>query len=121
MVDPMSQTLTAWVAALSGITLALFGVDYYSLLYGMVGSMFAVYQAESMPRLRAMVFVVLCTIIGAALGNGALAFFGTSNKPLLLVVCIVGGYGAQALLGRLLKTALGRMPAGEQGDGGNKP
>lgn len=119
MLDPTTSTITAWAAAFSGITLALFGVDYYSLLYGLVGAMLAMHQAEAMTRLRAVVYVVLSTLVGAALGSGALALFGVSSKPLLIVCSIVGGAGAHVIVSRLLKVALTRIDS--MGEGGKQP
>lgn len=118
MLEPTTPALTALAASLSGVTLALLGVDYYSLLYGMVGALMALHQAEAMARTKAIIFVVLCTLVGAALGNAALALFGTTSRALLLVGCILGGFGAQAILARLLKSTLGRID--KTGDEGGK-
>lgn len=117
MIDPTTSTVTAWAAALSGVTLAIFGVDYYSLLYGLVGAMMAMHQAETMARTRAVLYVALSTLVGAALGNGALALFGSTSKPLLIVGCIVGGAGAHVIVAALLRLALKRIDKPE----GDKP
>lgn len=118
--DITTPTVTALAASASGITLALLGVDYYSLLYGMVGALFALHEAEPMPRTRAVLFVVLSTLAGAALGNGVLAVAGTNSRALLLVGCIVCGFGTQAILARLLRVLVGRIDAqaAEPGAGG---
>lgn len=118
MAEPTTAIIAAWAAILSGVTMAVFGVDYYSLLYGMVGAMLALHQAETMPRLRAVLFVLLSTLVGSALGNAALNFFGASNKGMLFVGCIVGGAGAQIFINGLLKAALARI--GANADEANK-
>jgi predicted lysophospholipase L1 biosynthesis ABC-type transport system permease subunit len=115
VLEPTTPTAAALAASLSGVTLALLGVDYYSLLYANVGALMALHQAEAMGRVRAVIFVVLCTLVGAALGNAALALFGTTNRALLLVGCIIGGFGAQAILTRLLKHTLGRIDNKDEG------
>lgn len=124
MIDPTTSTAAAWAAALSGVTLAIFGVDYYSLLYGMVGALMAMHQAPAMARLRAVVFVAFSTLVGAALGNGALALFGSNNRALLFVGCIVCGAGWQLVVPRLLAALLARIDSlgsGGGSGGGAKP
>jgi crotonobetainyl-CoA:carnitine CoA-transferase CaiB-like acyl-CoA transferase len=117
MIEPTSQA-AAFAASLSAITLALLGVDHLSIIYGLVGALFALYEAERMERGRAMVFVVLSTLAGAAMGNGALALLGSGSKGVLLVSCIVCGYGTQALLARLLRRGLNQI---DKDDGGKTP
>jgi surface polysaccharide O-acyltransferase-like enzyme len=119
MIDPTTSTLTAWAATLSGVTLAVLGVDYYSLLYGLVGAMMAMHTAQVMTRLRAVLFVCLSTVVGAALGNGALAVAGSNNRALLIVGCIVCGASAQLLVSRLIAAAVARIDA--MGGGATKP
>ncbi len=121
--DPQHYA-NALAASLSGITLALLGVDHLSIIYGLVGALFALYEAERMERGRALVFVVLSTLAGAAMGNGALSLLGTASKGVLLVSCIVCGYGTQALLARLLRRGLNQIdskPAAGDDKGGNSP
>jgi hypothetical protein len=123
VIEPTSQA-AAFAASASAITLALLGVDHLSIIWGLVGALFALYEADRMPRSRALLFVVLSTLAGAALGNGALALAGTTSKGLLLVACIVCGYGTQALLARLLRRGLHQIdpkPAAGDDKGGNSP
>jgi uncharacterized protein YneF (UPF0154 family) len=102
---PIDSTLSfgAVAAAMSAISLALFGVDYYSLLYGLVGALLALPHVEQMGRWRAVLFVVLSTLAGAVIGNGILAYFASSNRALLIAGCLAGGIVAQALAAALLK------------------
>ncbi|MFN7725195.1 MAG: hypothetical protein ACK5QH_09010 [Rubrivivax sp.] len=118
MIEPTSQA-AAFAASLSAITLALIGVDHLSIIWGLVGALFALYEAERMERRRALLFVVLSTLAGAALGTGALALAGTTSKGLLLVACIVCGYGTQALLARLLQRVQRQIDPND--DKGAKP
>lgn len=114
MADPATATTAASLAAaVSGVTLAMLGVDYYSLLYGMVGAFLALGSTETMGRGKAVVYVVLSTIVGAALGNLAVLVLApaTQARAPLIVGCMLGGYGAQALASTLLKAALKRIDA----------
>jgi hypothetical protein len=103
--EPTAVTAGAVAAAMSAASLALFGVDYYSLLYGLVGALLALPHVEQMGRGRAVLFVVLSTLAGAAMGNGLTAYLDSKSRPLLIAGCLAGGILAQAFAGLLLKNA----------------
>jgi len=109
MPEPTTALASAIAATASTITLALFGVDYYSLLYGFVGALFSMSQAATMGRGRAIVYVVLSTLVGAAFGAAATELVGTASRAALFLGCVVGGAGAQLLVSALLKAALARI------------
>jgi hypothetical protein len=121
--EPTSSSIAAFAATLSAMTVALLGVDSYSVMYSALGAYLAVLHSKdpSMPRLRVFITVILTTLIGAALGTAAFEVLAMKIKPVLFVSCIVGGFGAQAILAALLNKTLGRI--GEQGssDNGGKP
>lgn len=112
----------------STITLALLGVDYYSLIWSMVGTLLALYQAEKMGRWRSIFFVVLSTLIGAALGTlgaAVVAYFVADDKiiaaagrPLLMGASLLAGFGAQLIVTALLRAGLSRIDrlGGAQGN-----
>lgn len=105
MAEPTSTTLAGYAAAASGVTLALLGVDYHSLLYGFVGALLAISNSERMTRARAVVYAVLSTLTGAVIGNAAVAFFETTNRSMLIFGCLIGGAGAQGFVYRFIKRA----------------
>lgn len=108
----MPEPTTFWAAVaatLSTISLALFGVDYYSMLYGFVGALFALAQPESVGRLKAIVFVALSTLVGAAIGNAAVILAGTNSRGLLILGCLIGGAGAQLLVASAIKALSARI------------
>lgn len=111
MAEPTTTAAASLAAAMSGITIALLGVDYYSLLYGMVGAFLALGSAESMGRGRAILYVILSTLVGSAIGNASLIVFpvGSQTRAVLILGCLVGGAGAQLLVAALLKAALKRI------------
>jgi len=109
MAEPTTATAAAFAATASGVTLALLGVDYYSLLYGMVGAFLALGSAGAMGRSRAVAYVVLSTVVGAAIGNAAVTFFAVSSRPLLILGCLVGGAGSQMLVASLIKALNSRI------------
>ena len=110
MAEPTSTTaVAAYAAAASGITLAVLGVDYYSLVYGMVGAFLALGSAGDMGKGRAVAYVILSTIVGAALGTAAVEFFSVTSKAALFVGCVVGGAGSQTLVGAFIKAVVKRI------------
>lgn len=106
MMEPTTTGLIAWVAGISALALAVFGFDYYSLLYALAGAMFALLQSEQMTWGRAIVYTLLATLAGAALGNIVAAY--VTDKPTRATVigfCFLGGLIASALASALLKAA----------------
>jgi hypothetical protein len=109
MPAPTITTADAIAAGASTITLALLGVDYYSLIWGMVGALLALYQAEKMGRVRSVIFISLSTLVGAACGTGALHTLESTSRPLLIVLSMVAGFGAQVIVTALLRAGLNRI------------
>lgn len=110
MPDPSVPITAATVAgAVSGFTLALLGVDYYSLVWSLVGAMYALGQRDALPWKRAVAYVSLSTLIGAALGNGASSASHVESRAFLIVASLVAGAGSQLLVGALIQAALQRI------------
>jgi hypothetical protein len=111
MTEPTTFSAATIAAGVSSITLAALGVDYYSLIYGFIGALFAILHVTDavMTKGRAITYVALSTMVGAVLGNAALAMFGTSNKFILFFGCLIGGAGAQLLVAAALKAAVSRI------------
>ena len=116
MAEP-TTTVGSLTAAISVVTLAALGVDYYSLLYGLVGALFGLSQVAAVARAAsaaaraaaAVSHIAFSTILGASFGNAALAAFGTSNRALLIFGCLVGGYGAQLIVAAAVKATINRI------------
>ena len=102
MSEPAVSTLAVVTASLSTASLALLGVDYYSLLYGFMGAMFAINQQNNMGKWQTIWHIVLSTFVGAALGSGILALLGNTNRAVLILSSVVGGYGAQTILAKAI-------------------
>lgn len=105
MTETGTGTIGALVAAVSAISMALFGVDYYSLLWGLVGALLAVMLSEPMSRARAVIYTFLATLTGAILGNVIAWRLGQMPKVALSALCILGGLASLAVAAALLKAA----------------
>lgn len=109
MAEPATTTAASMAAAASGVTMALLGVDYHSVLYGLIGALIAVSQSQHTSRRRAVVSVVLSTVTGAVLGTAVVQALGLEGRASLLLGCIVGGAGAQALVLGLVRAVGSRI------------
>lgn len=110
MNDPTITGAHAFATALSALSLALLGVDYYSLIWGMVGAQVALFQnQERMGRVRSVIYIALSTLVGAAVGTGTMSFFSSESRALLIVCSLVGGFGAQKIVAGLLNAGLARI------------
>lgn len=98
MTEPTTTT-AAIASGLSAFTLSLFGVDYYALVWGLIGAMFAQGKTTTMTRKQAVIYVIISTLAGAAIGSGIHAIFFTgTNKPVLVLLSLAGGAGAQKIV-----------------------
>ena len=110
MPEPTTAGVHAFALALSALTMSLLGVDYYSLVWGMVGAQFALFQNDvPMGRVRSVIYIALSTLIGAAVGTGILSIFSSESRALLILVSLVGGFGAQKIVTELLNAGLARI------------
>lgn len=101
--------LAALVTGVSQALLVLFGVDYYAMLWAFVGSLLALTQTGAMTRWRALAFVCLSTLVGAALGSAAFAYLQAKPQPVLLLASVVGGFGWQLIMTALVQAVVARI------------
>jgi hypothetical protein len=118
MVEPTTTSgIAIWAASLSAASLALFGVDSYALMWGLIGAICARGRAESLSWLRAVFYVALSMLLGAALGTGFQAVVqvvagsmpSRALQAMLVAGSCVGGYGSQRLLDALVSGAVKRI------------
>lgn len=103
MGEPTTATAATFTAAASTVTLAVLGVDYYSLTYGLIGALFAVSHLARMHWARVVGFVMLSTVLGAMLGSAAIEFTGTTSRTMLILACAIGGAGSHGFMAALIK------------------
>lgn len=103
------SVLAAFVAGASQAMMTLFGVDYYAMLWAFVGTLLALTQAAPMTRPRAIVYVLLSTLIGAAFGSWAVAAIDVKARAHLLWLSVVGGFGSQIIIATALQAVLARV------------
>lgn len=106
------------VTAISAVTMSMLGIDYYGLVWALLGALYNVYNRQSADsKTRTTAFVVLSTIIGAGLGMAAASVLAITVKIVASVCCLIGGYAIQQILDSLKKAASARI---EQSGGADK-
>lgn len=109
MSEPTSF-ITLAVGAISAVTLTLVGVDYYGIVWALLGALYNVYGRQSPDsKLKTTAFIILSTLIGAGLGMAAAAVIGVTVKIVASVCCLIGGYGIQQILESLKKATTSRI------------
>lgn len=110
MTEPTTAGVHAISLMLSAFFMAVLGVDYYSLIWGMVGALVALFQTEQpMGRVRSVIYIALSTLCGAAIGSGVLSSISSESRALLILLSLVGGFGAQKIVTALLKAGIARI------------
>ncbi len=108
--EPTTTGVHAIALGLSALSMALLGVDYYALIWGMIGALVALFHTDQgMGRVRSVIYVALSTLCGAALGTGLLSSISSESRALLNVASLVAGFGAQKIVTALLKAGLKRI------------
>ncbi len=105
MSEPNSFSLA--VTTLSAALLALLGVDYYALLWGIIGAIFSLSYLPPMGKRAAVATVVISSMIGAAFGT-ALAE-KTGSRSLLIVLALVAAAGAQPIMAAAVRALVRRV------------
>lgn len=114
------QALLKIIAGISTYTMALFGIDYYSLVYALLGAMLLLSSHKKTTKLRAVGFVLLSAVTGAAMGTALIEYVGTTSKSALFVAAMVCGGGALWLLKTMLDALTNRIKQAGGTIGGEK-
>lgn len=98
-----------FVGVISAALVALFGLNYYAMVWAFVGALVALTKSEKMTRLFAVIHVLLSTFIGALLGTAGGEYLGITQRSAIAVMSLLGGVGWQGIIALFLKVAEGRL------------
>lgn len=105
------------VSTVSAVLMAVFGVDYYSLLWATVGAAATLLYSKPQTKTRAAWAVGISSLLGAALGTFIAARMFNGERSALIVcalVCATGPYMIiNALLTRFVAVINRGLPADE--------
>lgn len=105
---PISEADT-FVSYISANLISLLGLNYYALVWAFIGALVALTQSNRMERVRAVIYVLLSTFIGALLGTAAGEWLAISKVSLVAVLSLLGGVGWQSMIASMLKIAEARF------------
>lgn len=110
MAEPTSA-VAAIVAAFSAVLLALFGLDYYALVWSFVGTLGAMFFREtSLGSGKSLVYIFLSTLLGAALAQGLVYLIGLKDqRQVIMLLSVIAGGGSQAVASALLEALINRI------------
>lgn len=91
------STATGSAAALGSIVLALLGVSYYAVLWGLFGAIFGLVLTPVESRWSALFSVLFSALLGAALGDALSSWAGGGQKATIALSAICGA-GAKAVV-----------------------
>jgi hypothetical protein len=112
MTDPTVNMAAAYAASASAISLALIGVDYYAIVWGLLGALSMLALTAPVTRARAMVTVAASTACAAALAHFLVDMAGgEGNRSAIIAVAFVLGAGAQPVLLAMVETIVARIRA----------
>lgn len=96
---------------MSALSLALLGVDYYAIIWGMIGALSRLaFTEEQMPAFRAAVTVGASTALAAGLAHGISGLAPTASmRAALIFSAVVIGFGAQAIARATVEALLAKL------------
>ncbi len=121
MTDPAASGAVAIGAWLSAAVMALLGIEYVALIWGIGGAVFSLTITKPESRKSAMASVFTSALAGAALAS-LLAGMAGGGKPTLIAIAFICAAGAKPIVSRGI-TAVENLIARLGGDklGGDKP
>jgi len=99
MTDPTASGAVAIGAWLSAAVLALLGVEYFALIWGIGGAVFSLTLTKPESRKSALVSVLTSALAGAALAS-MLAHLINGGKPALIAIAFITAAGAKPIVSR---------------------
>src|SRR3954471_23139110 len=116
-----ASAIDGFVTAVSAALVALFGFNYYAMVWAFVGALVALMKSEQLAApVRAIFYVLFSTFIGALLGTAAGELFHMTTRSAIAIMSLLGGVGWQGIIAILLKVAEGKLrtyvpPRGDEG------
>lgn len=86
-VETPNAPAVQWISTASTFALALIGLDHFSIIWALVGSLGAQSRIESRGRMRAVAGLVMNTLLGALAGSAIAAAFFPATPQMKYMLC----------------------------------
>lgn len=114
MSEPAGTTVAAVAASLSALSLALLGVDYYAIVWGLLGALARLALTEEQTTsAKATLAVGASTVLAAGMAHVLAGGFemvtGSGGRGALVSSALALGFGAQILAHRAVEALAARI------------
>lgn len=113
--------ITAFAATLSAVSLTLLGVDYYAIVWGLLGALSKLALThEQTTSLRACLAVGASTVLAAGMAHvlaDAVSATGSGTRGALVSSALLIGFGAQIFVAQAVEAIAARIQ--RFGEGGS--
>lgn len=111
MTDPTANAAAAYAASVSAISLAIIGVDYYAIVWGLLGALSMLALTAPVTRTRAVFTVMASTACAAAMSHFLVGLVAEDegSRSAVIAVAFVLGAGAQPLLLEMVESIVMRI------------
>jgi hypothetical protein len=108
--QPQVETTSSLLGIAVAGLLSLLGVPPYTLVWGLIGAVFAMMlRTAEIGRVKGVLIVICSAAVAAALGVASGELTATPSRSIITAVCIVIGFGAQAFLSALVAAGVSNI------------
>jgi len=113
MSDPAVHVAAAYATSASAISLAIIGVDYYAIVWGLLGALSMLALTAPVTRTRAVLTVMASTACAAAMSHFLVGLIAEDkeSRSAIIAVAFVLGAGAQPVLLEVIEAIVTRIRA----------
>lgn len=120
MQSEIDSTSAALGVTITGL-LSLLGVPSYTLVWGLIGAVFMMLvRTGEVGKVKAFFIVLVSAAIAAAFGVLSGEWSDKPSRALITVVCIVTGFGAQAVLSAIVTAGVNNIKRFDRSQGDSK-
>lgn len=119
--QPHVETTSTLLSVLIAGALSLLGVPPYTLVWGLIGAVFAMLlRTAEVGKIKGVLIVIFSAAIAAALGVVSGELTDRPSRAIITAVCVVVGFGAQAFLSALVSAGVSNIKRFDRTQGDTK-
>jgi hypothetical protein len=119
--QPQAEATSAILSVAIAGLLSLLGVPPYTLVWGLIGAVFAMLlRTAEVGKVKGILIVIFSAAIAAALGVVSGELTEKPSRAIITAVCVVVGFGAQAFLSALVSAGVSNIKRFDRTQGDSK-